>query len=188
MDFILSKAEESTPTLQFSDDETEENNDDSNFIDVALIEQESIHFYRDLTNLDHYPKFVGHTRNPIETTSTDTDDYFGQDDQPELYDPENSDFAEFDRFDKFEQNIKKFNSALLNFDGFKNYFFYAFIYGLMYQKTDQLNIKKDDPRKILCDELYFDLLEIEPSTMLDKSLFSHFERCFAINQVLEKYG
>lgn len=77
---------------------------------------------------------------------------------------------------------------MLNFDGFKNYFFYAFIYGLMYQKTDQLNIKKDDPRNILCDELYFDLLEIEPSTMLDKSLFSHFERYFAINQVLEKYG
>ena len=77
MDFILSKAEESTPTLQLSDDETEENNDDSNFIDVAPIEQESIHFYRDLTNLDHYPKFVGQARNPIETKSTDTDDYFG---------------------------------------------------------------------------------------------------------------
>ena len=56
MDFILSKAEESTPTLQFSDDETEENNDDSNFIDVAPIEQENRTFLQGLDKFRPLPK------------------------------------------------------------------------------------------------------------------------------------
>ena len=77
---------------------------------------------------------------------------------------------------------------MLNFDGVENYLFYAVFYGPMHQKTDKRNIKKENARKILGDELYFDLSEIEPSTMLDKSLFTHFERCYAINQVLAKYG
>ena len=147
--------------------------------------------YRFLQGLDKFRpllKFVGQTRNPIEATYADADDYFGEVNQPELFDPENRDFAEFDKFDKFEQNIEKFKSALLNFDGVENYLFYAVFYGPMHQKTDKRNIKKENARKILGDELYFDLSEIEPSTMLDKSLFIHFERFYAINQVLAKYG
>ena len=80
MDFILNEAEEDSPTLQFSYNETEENNDDPNFIGDTPIEQESINFYRDLTNLDHYPKFVGQTRDPIEATCSETEHYFGEKD------------------------------------------------------------------------------------------------------------
>ena len=58
----------------------------------------------------------------------------------------------------------------------------------MYQKTEKTNIKKEDAQKILEDELYFDVLEIESSTLLDKFLFGFFERCFSINQVITKYG
>lgn len=58
----------------------------------------------------------------------------------------------------------------------------------MYQKTEKTNIKKEDAQKILGDELYFDVLEIESSTLLDKFLFGFFERCFSINQVITKYG
>lgn len=59
----------------------------------------------------------------------------------------------------------------------------------MYQKTENIKtVKKEDAQKIFEDDLYSDLLEIEPSTLLDKSLFSFFERCFFINQVISKYG
>lgn len=44
MDFILNEAEVDT-NLQISDDEAEENNDDSSFIDNAPMEQESTNFY-----------------------------------------------------------------------------------------------------------------------------------------------
>ena len=76
---------------------------------------------------------------------------------------------------------------MLKFNDVENHLFYAVIYGLMYYKTDKANIKKEDAQKVLGDDLYFDLLEIEPETLLDKSLFGHFERCYAINQMLAKH-
>ena len=68
MDFILNKAEDDTPNLHVSEDEAEENNDNSSFIDDTPVEQESISVHRDLTNLEHYPKFKGQTRNPLDAT------------------------------------------------------------------------------------------------------------------------
>ena len=50
---------------------------------------------------------------------------------------------------------------------------------------------KNDAQKVLGDDLYFNLLEKEPETLLDKTLFGFFERCFrcfTINRVLTKYG
>ena len=49
-------------------------------------------------------------------------------------------------------------------------------------------LHKNEAQKVLCDDLHFDLLEIEPETLLDKTLFGFFEGCFIINQVLTKYG
>ena len=43
-------------------------------------------------------------------------------------------------------------------------------------------------REVLGNDLYFDLLETEPETRLDKTLFGYFDRCFALNNVLVKYG
>ena len=58
----------------------------------------------------------------------------------------------------------------------------------MYQKTENVEtVKKEDAKKIFEDDLHSDLLEIEPSTLLDKSLFGFFEKCFFINQVISKY-
>ena len=58
MNFILTEAhEEDQSALQLSYDEIEESNEDSAFINVTPIEQENISFYRDLNNLEHYPKF-----------------------------------------------------------------------------------------------------------------------------------
>ena len=49
-------------------------------------------------------------------------------------------------------------------------------------------LDKNDAQKLLGDDLYFDLLEIEPETLLDKTLFGYFEQCYTINQVLTNYG
>ena len=58
----------------------------------------------------------------------------------------------------------------------------------MYDKSERKgNLKKENAREILGDYLYFDLIEIKDSTLLDKSLFGHFERCFNINKAISKY-
>ena len=40
------------------------------------MEQQSINVYRDLKNLNHYPKFETQTKNPIDATYSDVDSYF----------------------------------------------------------------------------------------------------------------
>lgn len=87
------------------------------------MEQESISSYRELTNLDHYPKFEGQTRDPIEATYSDVDDYFGENNQPELYCREETESVKFDRFDKFEQSVEKLKKLLIKFDDVENHLF-----------------------------------------------------------------
>ena len=184
MDFFLQEAGDDTPTLLFSDEDDDD--DTSNFIDDPQIEGEGISFYKDLTNLNHYPKFQGQTKNPIEATYLDVESYFGEVEQPEPFAPENRDNVEFDKFEKSAENFKK---TLLRFDGVEKHLFFPVIYRIMYHKnTDTENIKREDAQKILGESFYFDLLEIEPKTMLDKSLFGFFQRCFSINKVISKQG
>ena len=64
----------------------------------------------------------------------------------------------------------------------------------MYYKTDKHKqlagsiLDKNDAKRLLGDDQYFDLLEIEPETLLDKTLSGFFEQCYTINQVLTNYG
>ena len=100
----------------------------------------------------------------------------------------------FDRFEGFEKAAKKFKKTLFNFCAVENHLFDALIYGLMlykldtYQQQASVKPKKEDAQKVLGDYLYFDLIEIEPETLLDKTLFGFFDRCHVINKVLAKHG
>ena len=158
MEFILDEAEDDAPMLQFSDEDEEEISDDlSNFIDDTCIPEECISFYqeRDLQNLDDYPKFHSQTRDPIEVIFSDTESYFGEDDQPELFAPENRETVDFDKFKDFEKIAEIFKKSLLNFEQVVNYLFYSVIYGLMFYKQEnstlQPNLDKKDAQKIVGD-------------------------------------
>ena len=181
--------------LQFSDEDEEEVSDElSHFTDDSYIPEEGVSFYRerDPQNLDDYPKFHGQTRNPIEAVYSDTESYFGEDDQPEIFAPGNRETADFDKFQGFEKSAENFLKSLLSFENVENHLFFSVIYGLMYYKQENDNLKsisdKKDAQKILCDDLYFDLIDIEPETMLDKTLFGFFERCYKINKIISKHG
>ena len=128
MDFILQESEDDAPTLQFSDVEKEEDDDTSSFIDDSQIEGGSTSFYRDLTNLKHYPKFQGQTRNLIEAIYSDIESYFSEDEQPELFALENRDDVEFDKFVKSEIVLKNSKKLCLNSMTLKTiYFFLSFM-------------------------------------------------------------
>ena len=49
-------------------------------------------------------------------------------------------------------------------------------------------IKPKDAQRVLGDGLYFDLMDIESETLLDKTLLGLFVRCYLINNLLAKYG
>ena len=78
----------------------------------------------------------------------------------------------------------------MTFDNVENYLFYSVVYGFMFYRvySDKVKLEIQDAQKILGDELYFDLIETEEETMLDKTIFGFFDKCFKINQVISKHG
>ena len=101
MDFILNEAFEDE-FIEFSDSTTEEENSEDesdSFVenDVEDGEQEPS-FYRSIDNKNERVKFF---IQKFETDSEKIDeDYYGDDDQPELFNPEKSEKIEFDSFEK----------------------------------------------------------------------------------------
>ena len=110
MDFILNEAIEEQKDnfkLVFSDDSEEEyseeeeqldsyaeNSEDEMFVCDASSDKDGEQgpsFYRSLNNKEERVKFPNQTRNPKEVVEEFEDDYFGADDMPELFDPENRD-------------------------------------------------------------------------------------------------
>ena len=65
--------------------------------------------------------------------------------------------------------------------------FYSTINGLMFYKG-ATNFKKYQAQETLGDSLYFDLLDIEQKTILDKTHFGFFDRCYILNQLVSEYG
>ena len=91
--------------LAFSDDDEEMTNDAmENFIKF------------DPDDLKHYRKFPNETRDSKTAIYEDDEMYLGEEDQqPELYVPENRDSVEFDEFSGFEKSVKKFQKNLKKF-------------------------------------------------------------------------
>ena len=120
MDFIQFEAnEENNQPLLFSDDEDENIPDKmDNFIDDTDQQGEGVSFYRQLhpENIEDYLKFPNKTKIPKGAVYEDQEPYFGEEDtQPKLYDPEDRNFMDFDKFDGFEKSLKKFKDTLKNF-------------------------------------------------------------------------
>ena len=114
MEFIDMEATKDSQEIQplvFSDDNEEINDAINSFIDDSEQPREDISFYRkfDPNNLNHYHKFSNQTIDPRIPTYKNNQSYFGaEDQQPELYGPENRDTIEFDKFSGFEKSVKKF--------------------------------------------------------------------------------
>ena len=191
MDFILNEAieEDDEFKLVFSDDSEEEFSEEKlNFIDDDEgEEQEEASFYRSVDNNEQV-KFSNQTRNPDEVVGESEGEYYGEDDMPELYDPENRKDVEFDSFDNFFDKSTIFKNSLLRFDNVDNQFFYVVLYGVLHTKLNEQNVEIESVEKFLGTDLFTELKNIEKSTMLDYSIFVFFNRCQVINQVLSEYG
>ena len=195
MDFILNEAteEDNEFKLVFSDDsegelfEEEDEGEELNFIDDVVEEEPQDESF--CRKVDNQPlKFLNQTRNFNEIIRESHQEYFGEDDLPELFDPENREEVEFDLFEKNQSKSSKFKNTLLQFENVDNPFFYSIIYGLLYNKLNGKNIKLENTEKFLGINLFTDLKKIEKKTMLDHSIFGYFDQCHLINEILSEYG
>ena len=166
MDFILNEAieEDNEFKLVFTDDskgelfEKEDEGEELNFIDVVEEEPQDESFYR---KVDNQPlKFLNQTRHFNEVIQDSYQEYFGEDDLPELFDPENREEVEFDFSEKNQSKSSKFKNTLLQFENVDNPFFYSLIYELLYNKLNGENVKVENTEKFLGTNLFTDLKKI----------------------------
>ena len=126
MDFIETEVFEEG----FSDSSDEDvlTTSHNEFIDDSsqLKEKTDARFYRSVNNLENYFHFSGQTKNPIELTTRENIDQFGDNNQPQLFDPEDREKVEFDEFENYKTKAQNFKASLLNFkEDVENNFLYA---------------------------------------------------------------
>lgn len=197
MDFIDHEATEDpleNNTLVFSDDEEELTNDEmDDFINDTDQPRDDVIFYRQLDpgNIDHYHKFANQTRDPTLAVYEDDEPIFGnKDTQPELYELDNRDNVEFDKFSGFERSVEKFKGTLKTLEeASENPFFDAIIFGLMYYMTKEGKvIDWNKIQETIGKKFYNALLEIKDDFKVDRSIFGYFDKCFPANNVLAKHN
>ena len=88
-------------------------------------EQEEASFYRSVDNNERV-KFSNQTRNLDDVVDESEDEYYSEDDMPELFDPENMEDVEFDSFDNYPGKSQIFKNSLLHFVDVDNQFFMLF--------------------------------------------------------------
>ena len=106
----------------------------------------------------------------------------------ELFDPENREKVKFNSFGNSSNKSQAFKESLVCFGNVDNHFSYAVVYGLMYCKSNGGNVFLENVEETLGNELFIESKKIEKSTMLNHSVFSFFDPCKLINDVLCEYG
>ena len=176
--------------LVFSDNSGEEFSEEQelNFIDDDEgEEQEDASFYRSVDN-NECVIFSNQTKNPDDVVKESEDEYYGEDDMPELFDPEKREDVEFHLFDNYSDKSQIFENSFLRFGDVDNQLFYAVLYGIMYCKLSGLSVELQFAERVLGSELFIELKKTKKSTVLDLSIFVFFDRCQVINEVLSEYG
>ena len=142
MEFLSLEAEEENGSiLVFSDiDEDFDAGEINNFIDDNPIDEEDVSFYRERNplNVNDYPAFNGQTGDPLAAIYEDYELFYGGDLQPELYAPEHRNSVTFDKFEGFENSIKRFKKTQANSPESKNQLFDAVIFGLTFNKQNDI--------------------------------------------------
>ena len=191
MDFILNEASVVDDDFNnFSDELSEEefSEDESDlFIDEEVSDgEQNPSFYRSLENSLERVKFINQETN-VDPNDFDGE-YFADDNQPELYDPENAENVEFNTFENDQDLSSAFKKSLLRFEKTDNPFLYAIIFGVMYQKLKTSDILLEKAKETLETVFFEELKKINQSIMFDHSASGYFNQCLTANNVLSKYG
>ena len=116
-------------------------------------------------------KFSNQTRNPHEVADESEDEYYGEDDMPELFDPEDREDVESDLFDSSPNKSQFFKNSLECFKDVDNQLFYAVIYGIMHHRLNGRNITLENAENVLGPKFFIELNKIEKVSMFDHSIF-----------------
>ena len=190
MDFIIDEVELSddfnSENSDYSDEERVSSADDD-FIEYEGDDNgDDLTFYRRFENRSRFDIFENQVKNPVDESVRSEGAYYGEDDQPEMFSPENRGQIDFHSFENYKERAESLKKTLLRFsdDSIENHFFNSVVYGLMYFKTSERPLKFNSISDLLRRENFLKLKEIEPDTMLDYTQFGFLDRCMKFSDVL----
>ena len=182
MDFIIDEAEISDGSYSELSDREDELSSADDFIesDNDNIGNDET-FYRRFDNT-----FKNQMKNPVDVYVRSEGDYYGEEDQHEMFFPEKRDQVEYHCFENYKERAADFKKTLLRFsdESIENHFFYSVVYGLMYFKTAERPLKFESIIDVLGRENFLKVKEIESETMLDYTHFGFFGQCTKMNHFL----
>ena len=177
MDFIIDEAEveEDFYSEDSSDNESEQSADDFLASDIEEETANDASFYKSFDNREKFHQFKNQIKNPVDETKRSGDEFYGGDDLPEMFLPEEREHVEFHSFQKDKERALDFKKTLQCFsdDSIQNHFFNSVIYGIMYQKSTKTP-ELEFAAEVLGRDFFLKLKEIEPDTMLDHTIFGSF--------------
>ena len=169
MEFIEIEAIEEESMLLSSSD-SQEGEGELEFADVIEdgdCTDNEVDFYRMVDNEKQYFKFANQSKNAMVELNKEYDHFFGEnEDQHELFEPENPEKIELDNFKDSGMYSNMFYKTL-NFTKNDKTFFNAIIYGVSYltlKKTGDTNIEYS---QMLDDNLRLKLIKNKPLLKLD---------------------
>ena len=111
MEFITDEAE----VEDFYSSDESDNNESDPSSDYSDYEENNESFYRSFDNREEFHKFKNQIKNPVEEHQRQTSDFYGDDDLPEMFSPEDREHVEFDNSECTKEranNLKKLSSVL----------------------------------------------------------------------------
>ena len=179
MDFIIDEAEVSDEIYSKESDCSDNECLLDDFIepDNAREDIDSATFYR---NFENRLSFQNQQKNISKEIDKNEQLFYGADDQPEMFAPEDFEHIELYDFKDYKKKADEFKNTLLRFQEIsaeKNHLFYSVIYALAYLKNNRKPSDFNSAISIIGQDKFLKLKEIEKETMLDYTQFVFFENC-----------
>ena len=111
MEFIIDEAE----VEDFYSSDESDNNESDPSSDYSDYEENDESFYRSFDNREEFHKLKNQIKNPVEEHRRSVPDFYGDDNLPEMFSPEDREHVEFDNSECTKEranNLKKLSSVL----------------------------------------------------------------------------
>ena len=110
MDFIIDEGEISDDFYSKNSDGSDEESLLDDFIDSENDggEEEDLALYSRFENRERFNSFQNQFKNPVDESIRSEENYYGDDDQPEMFSPEDCEQIEFHSFKDYKQKTDDF--------------------------------------------------------------------------------
>ena len=140
MEFIIDEAEVEEVIYSSDESDVSDNNESDLLSDYSDYEENNESFYRKFDNREEFHKFKNQIKNPVEEYQRKTSDYYGDDDLPEMFLPEDRGHVEFDNSECTKERANNFRKTLQRFDNKSRITFFILWFMVLCLKKQKIDL------------------------------------------------